>query len=136
MAKGFQGFQPGHRKFGGRKPGSISKHRIAASNIKLAAQSHGLEIVQELWRIVSAKSHKPPYAHCYDADARIKACAILLERGYGRPAQEVTASVKKHFDDFSDEEIAIVLGVSLEDIHKQDALPDGDDLPTDPTKLN
>src|SRR5262249_46328547 len=96
MAKGFQGFQRAHPRYGGRKPGSITKHRAAASNIKIAAQSHGPEIIAELWRIVSARRHKRgDSSYVYDTDARLKSMAILLERGYGRPAQEVTATVKK-----------------------------------------
>jgi len=138
---GYQGFQRGHPRWGGRKKGVTYKCKTYADapirQIKEAAMVRGPAIIAELWKIVSDKFHKKGNcSYRYDTDARIKAMSILLERAYGRPAQEVTATVKKTLEDFSDQEIAIVLGLSLEDIYKQDTTLDENGLPIDPDKIN
>jgi len=131
-------FQKGHKRWGGRKKGMLSKHGIATSNIKIACQKFGPTIVDELWKIASARTKTG--ALRYDVDARLRAMQLLLERGYGRPAQEVTMQVKKHIDDFSDEELLIVDAAARavqDDNAAQDGeMPNGDVPPVDPTKLN
>jgi len=127
-------FQKGHKKIGGRKPGSRNKtYGAIRDSIKSEAQKHGPEIIEELWRIISAKDKRD--RHVYDIDPRLKAMTLLLERGYGRPAQEITMTVKKDIDDYSDAELAVIAGVSLED-SSLGTDPAPEEGPSDPHQLH
>ena len=74
------GSKPGERR-GGRQKGTPNK---ATAGIKAAFQKHGDELVQAL--LVLTKSD--------DERVRLGAIQAALDRGYGKPAQSVEASVK------------------------------------------
>lgn len=58
------------------------------------------------------RDNKAPHA------ARVNAATTLIERGYGKPSQDMNLNVKRSIDDFTDEELAILAG------HDQ---PDGEE---------
>jgi hypothetical protein len=120
-------FQPEHPRYGGRKKGQTCqyKHRAALNDIKAAAQRHGEEIIAELSRIAFEKNADGT-AHTYEIEHRIKAMHILLERGYGRPAIDISVATKKSIDDFSDEELAIIAGISISEDGDLEEDPDAD----------
>jgi len=127
-------FQKGHKKIGGRKPGSRNKtYGAIRDSIKTEAQKHGPEIIEELWRIISAKDKRD--RHVYDIDPRLKAMNLLLERGYGRPAQEITMTIKKDVNDYSDNELALIAGISSEDESLGDTAA-AESSPSDPHQLH
>ena len=74
-----RGSPKGHKKAGGRPKGVPNK--ITAS-IKALAGKHGPDAIAKLVKIM--KDKKAPHA------TQIAACRELLDRGYGKPAQEVT----------------------------------------------
>lgn len=65
----------------GRPKGSKNK---ATTEIKKIAQAHGKEAIDQLVLLVA---HGKPHA------TRVAAAKELLDRGYGRPAQETTVDV-------------------------------------------
>jgi hypothetical protein len=113
----------------------ITRHGNALANIKAAAQVHGPEIIAALWHIVSAKSHKQGGGFVYDIGARLKAMSILLDRGYGRPAQDITVATKQDIDEYSDDELLVIAGVSasVDDADTQDAEANAADASTSDT---
>jgi hypothetical protein len=104
------GFQKGHPRYGGRKK---LQRKVPLADIKSAAQMHGPAIIEMLWAIVGEKTKSGRWA--YETDSRLKAMQVLLDRGYGRPMQDISLTVKKHVDDYTDNELALVAGISLED---------------------
>jgi hypothetical protein len=95
----------GSRGGAGRPPGAVNK---ATLEIREAARQHGPQMISELVMLAKeSDSHS----------TRVAAIGMLLDRGYGRPKQELEHSGVDggpiEFADMSDTEIARRVAVLL-----------------------
>jgi hypothetical protein len=80
----------GRRPGAGRKPGSLNK---VTREIKAAAQVFGPAGIQRLARLAGLVSGAAP---AESEQTQVAAIRELLDRGYGKAAQSVTADVTLH----------------------------------------
>jgi hypothetical protein len=72
-----------------------------APDVRILAQGYGQAAIKELaWLLRNSESE----------EVRLRAADLLLMRGYGRPPVDVNVVVKRDVDDFTDAELALLVG--------------------------
>jgi hypothetical protein len=102
-------FQKGRKKTGGRKKGVTNK---AVTDIKALAQEYGAAAIQTLVDLMIAADFEP---------TRVAAAKELLDRGYGKAAQVIDASVTQTIR----YEVELAFGQPTQALQSEDALPAG-----------
>jgi len=113
----------GKREGAGRKKGS--KDRKPRSSPIIIANAQEKRELREAAREYTERALKTLAAICSEGQseaARVSAACALLDRGYGKPTQQVESGSPGEFSRLSDEELDAQIAEGIEDIasHRAD----------------